>query len=92
MRKVAIIGTGFIGRAWAICFARGGYEARLWDAVPAAVDNAVGYIEPILDDLAANDLLGGWSLAGVSSFYAGDPVTFTYTAGTAAQVSGIQQD
>jgi hypothetical protein len=37
-------------------------------------------------------LLGGWSLAGVSSFYAGDPVTFTYTAGTAAQVSGIQQD
>lgn len=65
MRKVAIIGTGFIGRAWAICFARGGYEARLWDAVPAAVDNAVGYIEPILDDLAANDLLGGYSRAEV---------------------------
>jgi hypothetical protein len=37
-------------------------------------------------------LLGGWSLAGVSSFYAGEPVTFTYTAGTAFQVSGIQQD
>jgi hypothetical protein len=37
-------------------------------------------------------LIGGWSLAGVSSFYAGDPVTFTYTAGTAFQVSGIQQD
>ena len=61
MKKVAIIGTGFIGRAWAICFARAGFEARLWDANPAAVDNAVGYIEPILDDLAANDLLGGWT-------------------------------
>ena len=61
MRKVAIIGTGFIGRAWAICFARAGFEARLWDANAAAVDGAVGYIEPILDDLAANDLLGGWS-------------------------------
>ena len=61
MRKVAIIGTGFIGRAWAICFARGGFEARLWDADPSAVDNAVGYIEPVLDDLAANDLLGGHS-------------------------------
>jgi 3-hydroxyacyl-CoA dehydrogenase len=61
MRKVAIIGTGFIGRAWAICFARAGFEARLWDANPAAVDNAVGYIEPILDDLAENDLLGGHS-------------------------------
>jgi len=60
MKRVAIIGTGFIGRAWAICFARAGFEARLWDANPAAVDNAVSYIEPILDDLAANDLLGGW--------------------------------
>ena len=37
-------------------------------------------------------LLGGWSVAGVSSVYAGDPVTFTYTASAAAQVSGIQQD
>lgn len=65
MRKVAIIGTGFIGRAWAICFARGGFEARLWDADPSAVGNAVGYIEPILDDLAANDLLGGHSTQDV---------------------------
>jgi hypothetical protein len=37
-------------------------------------------------------LLGGWSLAAVNSVYAGEPVTFTYTAGAAAQVSGIQQD
>ena len=37
-------------------------------------------------------LVGGWSLAAVSSVYAGEPVTFTYTAGTAFQVSGIQQD
>ena len=58
MRKVAIIGTGFIGRAWAIVFARAGYEARLWDAVPQAVEQAVEYIEPILDDLATYDLLG----------------------------------
>ena len=59
MQKVAIIGTGLIGRAWAICFARGGFEARLWDAVPVAVENAVGYIEPILSDLAQSDLLNG---------------------------------
>lgn len=65
MLKVAIIGTGFIGRAWAICFARGGYEARLWDAVPAAVDNAVRYIEPILDDLVVNDLLNGHAKSDV---------------------------
>lgn len=37
-------------------------------------------------------VLGGWSLAAVNSVYAGEPVTFTYTASAAAQVSGIQQD
>ncbi len=31
-------------------------------------------------------------LAAINSVYAGDPVTFTYTAGTAFAVSGIQQD
>lgn len=61
MRTVAIIGTGFIGRAWAICYARAGYEARLWDFYPAAVNGAVGYIAPILDDLVENDLLMGSS-------------------------------
>ena len=34
----AIIGTGFIGRAWAISFARAGANVRLWDQadVPTA--------------------------------------------------------
>jgi hypothetical protein len=44
-------------------------------------------ISPALDVL-----LGGWQLAVINSVYAGEPVTFTYTAGTAFQVSGIQQD
>ena len=54
----------------------------------------VGKGQALLTDASpvVEALLGGWSLAGVSSFYAGDPVTFTYTAGTAFQVSGIQQD
>ncbi len=37
-------------------------------------------------------LAGGWQVAGINSVYAGDPVTFTYTPTTAAQVSGITQD
>jgi hypothetical protein len=37
-------------------------------------------------------VFGGWQLAAISSLYSGEPVTFTYTAGTAFQVSGIQQD
>jgi hypothetical protein len=36
--------------------------------------------------------LGGWQVAGINSFYSGEPVTFTYTAAPAFQVSGIAQD
>ena len=31
MSKVAIIGAGFVGRAWAISFARAGHDVTLWD-------------------------------------------------------------
>jgi hypothetical protein len=37
-------------------------------------------------------LVGGWQLAGISSFYSGEPVTFNYTPAAAALVSGITQD
>jgi hypothetical protein len=37
-------------------------------------------------------LLGGWQVAAINSVYSGEPVTFTYTPGTAFQVSGIAQD
>ena len=35
MSKVAVIGSGFVGRAWSISFARGGHDVALWDAGPA---------------------------------------------------------
>ena len=57
MQKIAIIGSGFIGRAWAISFARAGYTIALWDEKPGAVDEALGYIAMLLPDLAANRLL-----------------------------------
>ncbi len=37
-------------------------------------------------------ILGGWQVAAINSLTSGDPVTFTYTPGTAFLVSGIQQD
>ena len=46
----------------------------------------------IWESPAAGVLLGGWQVAAISSLYSGEPVTFTYTAGPAFQVSGIQQD
>lgn len=65
MAKAAIIGTGFVGRAWAISFARAGHETALWDRDPAAPPAARGFIEGVLDDLAGNDLLNGRSPAAV---------------------------
>ncbi|MCW6506918.1 3-hydroxyacyl-CoA dehydrogenase [Lichenifustis flavocetrariae] len=57
--KTAIIGAGFVGRAWAISFARAGHDVRIWDANPAAPHAARDFIAGILPDLEANDLLNG---------------------------------
>ncbi len=59
MSAVAIVGSGFIGRAWAISFARAGHDVRLWDRLPAATGGARDYIAGVLGDLAVNDLLRG---------------------------------
>jgi L-gulonate 3-dehydrogenase len=67
MSKVAIVGTGFIGRAWAISFARAGHDVALWDVQPNAPADALSYIDAILPDLASNDLLGGRTPAAVRS-------------------------
>ncbi len=57
--NTAIIGSGFIGRAWAISFARAGANVRLWDQADGAASKAIDYISGVLDDLAQNDLLNG---------------------------------
>ena len=63
--KIAIVGSGFIGRAWAISFARGGHPVALWDPAPGAAAAAVGFIDQVLADLEANDLLRGQKPAEV---------------------------
>jgi 3-hydroxyacyl-CoA dehydrogenase len=57
MAKVAIIGSGFIGRAWAISFGRAGHDVALWDEKPGAPAAAIDYIGRLLPDLAAHSLL-----------------------------------
>ena len=61
MSKVAIVGSGFVGRAWAISFARAGHEVALWDADASAPARSLAFIEAILPDLVANDLVNGAS-------------------------------
>jgi L-gulonate 3-dehydrogenase len=63
--KTAIIGAGFVGRAWAISFARAGAEVRLWDQADSAGDKAIAYISGVLKDLSQNDLLDGQEPATV---------------------------
>lgn len=65
VERVAIVGTGLVGRAWAIAFARAGWEVRLWDPVSDAPRQAVATISRLLQDLAAQELLGGRDLAEV---------------------------
>lgn len=63
--NTAVIGTGFIGRAWAISFARAGSKVCLWDQADGAVHKAISYISSVLDGLAMNDLLNGQTASAV---------------------------
>lgn len=56
-QRVAIIGTGFIGRAWAIAFARAGWDVHLWDPQAGAVDACLATVNGLLADLATQELL-----------------------------------
>ncbi len=55
---VAIVGTGLVGRGWAVVFARSGYPVRLWDANPEQALTAVRQIEAELGGLAELGLAG----------------------------------
>ncbi|MFI5011356.1 MAG: 3-hydroxyacyl-CoA dehydrogenase [Hyphomicrobiales bacterium] len=59
MARVAVIGSGFIGRAWAISYARAGHHVTLWDEFPEAPRKAMEFIGKAVPELAANGLLGG---------------------------------
>jgi 3-hydroxyacyl-CoA dehydrogenase len=57
MQSIAIIGTGLIGRSWAMVFARAGHSVRIWDAEPRAAQAAMGIIAERLGDLQGAGLL-----------------------------------
>lgn len=57
MEKIAVIGSGLIGRAWAMVFARAGHPVKLYDNVPGAVDKALHLIEDGLRELREAGLI-----------------------------------
>jgi 3-hydroxyacyl-CoA dehydrogenase len=56
MAKVAVIGAGLIGRAWAMVFARAGWEVALYDSVPGVAETGLGLIGEGLRALAEHGL------------------------------------
>jgi 3-hydroxyacyl-CoA dehydrogenase len=57
MARVAVVGTGLVGRAWAISFARAGCDVQLFDEAPNASEKALDFIRVAMPELAANGLL-----------------------------------
>lgn len=57
--KIATVGTGLVGRAWSVVFARAGYATSMFDPVDGVAMRALETIEAQLPDLAAADLLNG---------------------------------
>ncbi len=59
MSKIALVGLGLVGRAWAVSFARARHEVAIWDERPETIDDALGFVNRALPDLDAADLLDG---------------------------------
>ena len=55
--RAAVIGSGLIGRAWAMVFARGGAEVTLWDQDPAQVTRALDSIAGALAEMQTAGLI-----------------------------------
>lgn len=62
--KAAVIGSGLIGRSWAMVFARGGATVKLWDADGAQMQRALAGIAQSLADMADAGLIDSASAIG----------------------------
>lgn len=64
--KIAVIGTGMIGRAWAISFARAGHDVVLQNRNRAGADAARASILERLPELEESGLLNGAAASAVA--------------------------
>jgi 3-hydroxyacyl-CoA dehydrogenase len=53
MKKIAIVGSGLIGRAWATVFAGHGFDVALYDPSPAAAEAARAHVALNLAELSS---------------------------------------
>ncbi|KAK3926677.1 Lambda-crystallin-like protein [Frankliniella fusca] len=57
--NIGILGSGLIGRSWAMLFAGAGYKVRLFDIEPKQVQSALKDIEVQLNELERSKLIRG---------------------------------
>jgi L-gulonate 3-dehydrogenase len=56
-RRVAMIGSGLIGRSWAIVFAGGGFDVTLYDPAAGVAEAARDLVSEGLEELSAHGLI-----------------------------------
>jgi 3-hydroxyacyl-CoA dehydrogenase len=56
-KNIAVIGSGRIGRAWAIVFAKSGFSVKIHDAAPDMLAGAIPAIRESVQDLASFNLI-----------------------------------
>ena len=90
--KVAIVGAGLVGRAWAISFARGGHRVMLFDADDKAVASALSTVEGMLRTLELRGMLKGQTAADVRSRITGAASLEAALAGAAHVQENVPED
>jgi L-gulonate 3-dehydrogenase len=58
MQSMAIVGAGFVGRAWAVVFARAGWTVRISDPIGDVRRQSPALLLQMVEELAAADLVG----------------------------------
>ncbi|XP_051259612.1 lambda-crystallin homolog [Dicentrarchus labrax] len=59
MKKISVIGSGLIGRSWAMVFVSGGYSVKIYDNQPGQAAKAITEIRKQLEELEGAHMLRG---------------------------------